>query len=39
MDLWFAMLGGLAAPCRLRFEFMPGIDVRDLERFVVGKML
>lgn len=44
MDLWFAdlgfaMLGGLAAPCRIRLEFVPGIDVRDLERFVVGKML
>lgn len=44
MDLWFAdlgfaMLGGLAAPCRIRLEFAPGIDVRELERFVVGKML
>lgn len=44
MDLWFGDPGinaqaGLAMPCRIHLEFVSGVDVRGLERFVVGRML
>lgn len=38
-DLGFAVLGGMSMPYRLRLEFVPDVDVRALERFVVGKIL
>lgn len=44
MDLWLGDPGitaqaGLVTPCRIHLEFVPGVDVRGLERFVVGRML
>lgn len=38
-DLGFSGLVGTATPCKIRLEFVPGIDVRDLERFVVDRIL
>lgn len=38
-DLGFAVLGGMSMPYRLRLEFVPDVDVRALERFVVGNIL
>lgn len=44
MDLWLGDPGitaqaGLVTPCRIHLEFVPGVDARGLERFVVGRML
>lgn len=44
MGLWFAglgfgILGGMSMPYRLHLEFVPDVDVRALERFIVGKIL
>ena len=38
-DLGFSGLVGTATPCKIRLEFVPGVDVRALERFVVGRIL
>ncbi|KAA8830800.1 PH domain-containing protein [Bifidobacterium tissieri] len=38
-DLGFSGLVGTATPCKIRLEFVPGVDVRDLERFVVDRIL
>ena len=44
MDLWwgglgFSMLGTVPSPCILGLEFVPGVDVLALERFVLERTL